>query len=242
MELLVLGERPAEYIGTAADYLNQCGVYCGVTRTAAEAFTLEIDDYLQPPFQIDCVCEELDPLNVMGRVGNLAAFRDVPNVVNISSVKWFPEFRYNVDENWWGIDQWVGWDVYWKKTRSAFPAAKFGWVFSGAEKIFMSSRFFQDEENAAALRLSLQPLRGTDIPELMERFFTEIGEERFLQGIRGSDDTAGFLFSPGADVNLNRISEKTNIYWALYSFLQTSGPKSQKVYESLFTAGAGTAP
>lgn len=242
MELLVLGDRPAEYIETAVGYLNQCGVYCCMTRTEAGAFTIEIDDYLQPSFQIDCVCEELNPLNVLGRLGELSVVRNVPNVINISNIKWFPEFRYNVDEDWWGIDQWTGWDVYWKKVRSAFHSAKFSWVFSSAEKISMCSRFFKDGENAAALHLSLRPLCDTDIPELMERFFIEIGEERFWQGTRSSCDTVGFLFSRGTDVNLNRISEKTNIYWVLYSFLQASGPESQKLYESLFTDGGGVAP
>lgn len=241
MKLLVLGDHPAEYIETVAGYLNQCGVSCGLTRTAAGAFTIEIDDYLQPPFQIDCVCEELDPLNVMKRVGELAAIQDAPYVIHIANIKWFPEFRYNVDENWWGIDQWVSWDVYWKKVRLVFPAANFSWVFSNAEKVSLCSRFFQAGENVAALNLSLRPPHGTNIPELMERFFVEIGEERFGQRVCSSGDTVGFLFSPDAGVSLNQISEKTNIYWVLYLFLQGSGPESQALYESLFIDGE-TAP
>ena len=76
----------------------------------------------------------------------------------------------------------------------------------------------------------------------MERFFIEIGEERFWQGTRSSCDMVGFLFSRGTNVNLKQISEKTNIYWVLYSFLQASGPESQKLYESLFTDSGGVAP
>lgn len=242
MKLLVLGDRPAEYIETAAGYLNQCGVCCCMTRTAAGAFTIEIDDYLHSPFQIDCICKELNPLNIVGKAEELSVIQDVSNVINISSIKWFPEFRYNVDEDWWGIDQWAGWDIYWKKVRSVFQSAKFSWVFSNTEKISMCSRFFEDSENSPALHLSLQPLCTTNIPELMERFFCEIGEERFWQGASSSHDTVGFLFSPLTNVNLNQISEKTNIYWVLYSFLQASGPESKNLYEILFTDGGDAAP
>lgn len=242
MELLVLGDRPVEYLETVSSYLQQCGVYCGLTRAASGTFVIHIDDYLRPPFEIECVCEELDPLNVMRKTEKLGlVFQDVPNVISISSVKWFSEFQYNVDENWWGIDRWVSWDVYQKKVRSAFPSAKFGWVFSNAEKISMCNRFFQEEKNAAALHLSLQPLRSADVPALMERFLNEIGEEKFLKGLSGYDDTVGFMFSSSPDADTNCIGEKTNIYWTLYSFLQTSGAEGQDLYHSLFSTGEGTA-
>lgn len=242
MELLVLGDRPAEYIEMTAGYLNQCGIYCCETRTAAGTFTIEIDDCLQSPFQIDCTCEELNPIDAIRKLEELSVIRDVPNVISISNIKWFPEFRYNVDEDWRGIDQWVDWDIYRKKIRSVFQSAKFSWVFSNAEKISMCSRFFEDRKNSPALHLSLQPPCNTNIPELMERFFIEIGEERFWQETRSRCEAVGFLFSPDINVNLNQIGEKTNIYWTLYSFLQASGPESNKLYERLFTDGGRMDP
>lgn len=235
MELLVIGERPTEYLETVSCYLNQCGIYCNVVQTAVGTYTVRIDDYTRPPFEISCVCEELNPSNVIKKTEKLSAdFKNATYVVNISNIKWLPEFQYNVDENWREVDQWISWEVYQKRIRSTFCSAKFGWVFSGAERISMCSQFFQDVENDIALHLSLQPLCGADIPALMQRFLIEIGEEKFLESINKSDDIAGFMFSPFFDASKNYISEKTNVYWILYSFLQSSGPDSQKLYYSLF--------
>lgn len=235
MELLILGYHPTEYLETVASYLNQCGIYCYIEKTAIDDYTISIDDYSQHVFEVNCICQEWNPSNIVKKIENLSTDRlNISHVIHISHIKWFSEFRYNVDENWKEMDKWVSWDVIQKKTRSAFPSANIGWVLFGAEKISLCSQFFQGKDNDIALRLSLPVLYDIDMPALMQRFLVEIGEENFCQSIKEHNDIVGFMFSLFPEADEICISEKANIYRTLYTFLQASGAECKLLYDSLF--------
>lgn len=237
MKLMFIGTNISYYMDALIECLNHAGIYCSMTYKGQKC-QITLDDIADSPLVIECFCHELQPVSAIKQLNSIEAeFKGVTHIINVFSIKWFAEFRYNVDEDWKDAERWTRPDIYQKMLRSlAGQDTRFIWVFSEAEKILESNYFFLGKENEEYFRLTLsssEQYYSKDIQDKIMEFLKEIGEDRFVGSMfnDNNSDTVGFAFS-SSDADNGMISEGMNDFWMLYTFL--AAIKESNIADEIF--------
>ncbi|MDE7260622.1 MAG: hypothetical protein K2N78_00950 [Oscillospiraceae bacterium] len=227
IKVAILGSKTVTYLHEVLECLDEQGIACKLTQQherdqkGMQKFQLRMD-MVTAAAVMDVICCEVPPLGTVERLKEAeACLRTASHIINPIPIKWFAEFRYNVDSSWGKVEQWTRPHMYQRElhvlsNRDAFVS----WVLTGAEKARLSSSFFDHAENSAVFtEFPSEPHSSEDtVQEVMQKFLNDIGESVFLQQM-GEKDIVGLgFFTSGTDGYL--VSERASRFWVLRSFSQ----------------------
>lgn len=227
IKVAILGRKTVTYLHEILECLDEQGIAYNLTsqheqdQKGMQKFQLRMD-MVTAVAVVDVICCEIPPLGAMDRLKEAeACLQTASHIINLIPIKWFAEFRYNVDSSWGKVEQWIRPHLYQRElyalsNRDAFVS----WVLTEAEKAGLSSSFFDHVENSAAFTdFTAEPHSGEEaVQAVVENFLDDIGESVFLQQM-GEKDVIGLgLFTSGTDGYW--VSERASRFWVLRSFSQ----------------------
>lgn len=227
IKVAILGSKTVIYLHEVLECLDEQGIAYKLTprhgpdQRGMQKFQLEMD-MVTAAAVMDVICCEIPPLGAMDRLKEAEAYlRTASHIVNLIPIKWFAEFRYNVDSSWEKVDQWTKPYMYQRELHALSNRdASVSWVLTGAEKAGLSSGFFDHAENSAVITdLPAEPHSNEEtVQKVMEDFLNDIGESVFLQQMGEKDRSGLGFFTSGTDGYL--VSERASRFWVLWSFSQ----------------------
>lgn len=225
IKLVISGDGTVRYLYHILQCLHTCGISSTINQqtqqTSAPGYLVQLESITGPGAVIEAVCCQIPPHKAVESLQKESFhLQTASHIINLLPIKWFPEFRYNVDSSWAKVDQWVKPLIYQRALHAlSGSSTQISWVLTEAEKAGISSGFFDHPENHAVFTVSPEQLDGKEpaMQAVIENFLNDIGEETFCQQM-GENEFAGFGFSAsGADGYL--VSESANRFWLLRSVL-----------------------
>ena len=219
MNILIAGKNTVKYLKTVVYYMNADNRMCAMKyrdiRSGIELYEMEIEDPIQGIVKINCYCMELAFQKAFRQLEEHRPLLDECNaIINLIPIKCFSALRYNVDEDWEGIDTWIIPELYQRKLASVVrKKTEIIWVLQGVEGLCATNDFFQRPENVMVLNFPVKE----GLQEIVSRFFAEIEEEAFEEAVR--DDAVFFGFDL-ENRQAGRIGENAMKFWILASFGQ----------------------
>lgn len=222
-EILVIGRHTRAYLHTVAAALRRCGFSCinssGLPGEDENLFMLTAKNYNGIDISMPCRCCELDPGNAEKEfIACTNQLERVKGIIVVLPIKFFAAYRYNVDDDFVGIEDWITPDLLQRIIHSIIcgTTVSLSWVITGVDQVTHTMM-----NDAPIEELSLVSL-AEDIfdlqqkaDEVVRRFFCEDEEILFLDGCK--DDKVisfGFLQNSCAP----EIGEKTCVLWNMNSF------------------------
>lgn len=226
-KVAILGSKTVIYLHEVLECLDGQGIACKLTlqherdQEGIQEFQLRMDAVTVAAV-MDVICCEIPPLGTADRLkGVETCLRTASHIINLIPIKWFAEFRYNVDSNWEKVEQWIQPHLYQRELYALSNRdASVSWVLTEAEKAGLSSSFFDHAENSTVFTdLPAEPHSNEEtVQKVMKNFLNDIGESVFLQQM-GEKDIIGLgFFTSGTDGYM--VSERASRFWVLRSFSQ----------------------
>lgn len=227
VKVAILGSKTVPYLHKVLECLDGQGIACKLTlqheqnQEGIQKFQLRMDAVTAAAV-MDVICCEIPPLGTVDRLKEAEAYlRTALHIINLIPIKWFAEFRYNVDSSWEKVEQWIRPHMYQRKLHALSNRdASVSWVLTEAEKIGLNSGFFDHTENSAVFTdFPAEPHSSNEtVQAVMKNFLDDIGENIFLQQM-GEKEMVGLgFFTSGTDGYL--VSERASRFWVLRSFSQ----------------------
>lgn len=226
MKVVLLGVGTVPYLYEIQRCLDSQGIICKIKQQeqsleAVQGYQIKLETATDFD-DIEVICCETPPLeavNCLKRVGSYLQM--ATHIINIVPIKWFSEFRYNVDNHWEGIEHWIQPYIYQRTLYSlTAKSAQISWVLAEAEKAGVSNSFFSHDKNSQMFTISPQEsdFDETAIQTIVKNFLCDIGELVFCQQMR-ENEFVGLGFS-SSGIGEYLISERANQFWVLNSFSQ----------------------
>lgn len=227
MKIFIIDINDMNYLNYLAICLKKKGVVCelkldsGIPKGNLKIFHLKFINDNGEKICLECKVGKLDLSKAVQQIVEWEEqIKESSYVISVIPVKWFPALRYNIDNQWNGIEEWIHPKEYKRILNTTFNSQKTIWIFQGMENLGFMGSFFLSEGNEPAIETFWDNNirenfneKEMALQEVVKGFLKAIDEPRFYED---SSENMFFGFNSSRSMNC-AIGEKTREFWCLYS-------------------------
>lgn len=211
--IIVLGDQARGFLGTVPACLKHYGIQILSQRISGPIHTFRIGNFESPELTFRCSCFPLSPSKITDDLCKLREqLGNASQVVCTIPLKMLPEFRYNVDEKWEGIDNWLSPCAFQNAVRRFLPqkGMPIVWVLTGVSAVSDTNFFFR--RNGRDLKLDPENVEAFETPQIVTDFLDACGEHAWAQNPNENEITC-FGFLKAEPMAGEVIGEKVKYQW-----------------------------
>ena len=218
LQINFIGYNVIGYLKKIITYMDQNNIECNVSDKVNGQFEIVLSDFLGRKIELLICCTEISMKWELNELLGINIDKNSWYFV-ILPVKCFPALRYNIDEDWNGIENWATPIMYKRKFNEiGLESSRLIWIFQGIECIQLTNDFFQRAENKVIMNIKNLTEWGEkeeEIKNIICRFLEEIGEKKYWE--KEEWLYVGFFKNKKGGA---LVGEKTDLFWTMYPMLR----------------------